>query len=286
MFKKISDNNYPACWILTTARTGSTFLSSLLNIGLKTSCLTEEDKNCFTEHFSPIVASYYSPLIFFNLQRIFYQKTKIHFNENNQNMKKFDDKKQLMLSLYCDNNIDIENILKNNHDLIPRRNKILQNQFRLMHWKNVYFKQYIDKIIPNMKYIILERENTYDQAISLYFSVYSLFFHFDKNNTKLKNKFLSMTIPFNERKILEIYNKIVIEKEELNNIIPFLDENKTLFVKYSNLVRDTKNEIKKIYSFLDITCLNYDQIIEQVITCEVYKSEKTEYSLKLKKLIT
>jgi len=261
MFKKIPDIDAHACWIITSPRTGSTYLCDVLN-----SVLPQYKNIEFMEHFTHTPGgSYYTRKIFNDTWEKLKKKGITQYNHGySLNLKYQKEVRKIFI------NKEMNYFLDNpNEPLLPTRNKMMSN---VLEWfgfnsqnkedyRKIDFKKIHDKIenkIPNIKYIHLVRKDMIAQSVSLYHAESSGIFT-SKEIEKINPSYAEDIIPFNFHKIMEKYEGINHLKTLCDLFFDSISKEQYMTVFYEDLRDSFDDEIIKIGKFL-----NYKIDLEEV----------------------
>lgn len=252
-FIKIPDqkDQIDPLWILTSPRSGSTFLGETLN-----NLLIENKNNrfIFMEHFNIFLwnNSYYSNLIFKDYIDKFNKTSKWYFDLK---VKSIADSARFQSDIINEITSDrsfSENRNKRiiNKKFIPKYNKVFPSQL----FKKEDFK-YIKKYYSNIKFIQLIRKDILEQTISQYLAELSgIYVFYDLRKEKI-NEYMSTEFQFDLKKVLNIYKHF---EKERKSCIEYFEYLKYLGcpihkVFYEDLRDSLEDELYKIYDFLSLS---------------------------------
>lgn len=143
-------------------------------------------------------------------------------------------------------------------------------------------KLYIEKRLPNIKYIRLRRKNMFEVAVSLYFAEYTNTW-FVKDDRQ-KNRFMEIKIPYDEKRLVECYNRCQGWYSSWDN---YLDGVNFFNIEYEDFISSPKNTFEKSLIYLGIRLKNED--IDKIVNLHSHKKmkrpESDELVEKLKILI-
>jgi hypothetical protein len=141
-------------------------------------------------------------------------------------------------------------------------------------------KNQIEKLLPGIKYIHLQRKDVINQTLSNYFANISCKWTF--TNKKDLEKYANRRIPYNESYLLKIYKET---KENFNQWDNFLKDTPKFDIDYSEIT-DTK-KLSLLLIFLEV---NFDKeklntALRNVKLIKVERPETEEYANKLRKIL-
>ncbi len=258
--EKKSNQDYDPIWIITCPRSGSTYLSNILNkiiLGNNVS-----NKLFFAEHYNPDnYLSYYHKKIFYDIY-------------DNIDLVKKKSKKDHFLEKY--NKIIIDK------KLYPKYNKLFF--CHIPKWKKSDFID-VKNSLPRLKCIHLIRKDIYNQTISFYFAEKINKWIFIDNNNE---KYLKEKIEFNEKHIIQLYNDSLRNKQQCYYKIESLNcPYHTVY--YEDLCENLDIELCKICEFLSIDkskiSLIHSKEFENKCPKIITHPLKHKYVEKLRKLI-
>jgi len=223
--------NINPCWILTTPRTGSTYLCDLLNstglFGCKGTCDPSTNQiDRWTEYYCP------------------------HF-------------------------------FKENYLLTPPIiNKMHYDQYRR------YFGEFdVTKILPNIKYVLLRRKDTYAITVSKYFVTEGSPFMDGKerwniHTTEDIQKMQNIRLQFDQRKIMRIHRRTELAYSAWND---FLKDKQFIEFDYEDILATPIKSTNKILNWMGLKGEPNTESIAMPIKLE--HPQKNEFAIRLKKLV-
>ena len=151
----------------------------------------------------------------------------------------------------------------------------------------------IESKLPDLRYIHLNRRNIIEQAVSLYFAeatnVWSLpqkkeYLQLHQHDFFTKNEYEKIPVLIDDNRLLSCYYKC---QKHNDNWAGYLQQTKHCSLWYEDLVTHTKEQLIKIFAFLNLT-YQEDDLQKLVISPGLQKMNREETQkccLRLRQLI-
>lgn len=131
---------------------------------------------------------------------------------------------------------------------------------------------FIEEMIPNIKFIWLERQDILARTISAYFFFRSKIPHIMDQETH--KKYSEMQIPFDMQGIMDVYHNHIKQSSWES----FLNNVQYHKVEYENLVTNPMQELLKVLEFLELpTDINRQTILSSQSWVKTERPESREY---------
>ena len=140
--------------------------------------------------------------------------------------------------------------------------------------KNKILKKY-----PNIKFIITQRKNIYEQTVSTYFAEYSK--KWSINNKKELEKYKKLVIPYNEKELIRLFKR---NYDHINCWDNFVQNTNYIKVNYEEITNNYYVFFKKICNFIKLK-IEINKNIDKISLIKLQRKETKEYVEKLKKII-
>lgn len=158
--------------------------------------------------------------------------------------------------------------------------KVIRRHFLSYHTDDK--KSEIESKLPDLKYIWLRRENNYERAISLYFSLVDKLWRTDKDGKKeLLQRVNSEQKKFDPFLAISCYAEV--SSSYHNDWFDYLKNTEYLEINYQQLIIDPKEELKKIVNYLGINVENYMFVPPD--SGSMKRSQTDEFIVELKSLL-
>lgn len=168
-----------------------------------------------------------------------------------------------------------EQILKN----LPKFIKLQRIFFEAKGFSDKVDKEKILKKFPNIRFIVTQRKNLYEQTVSRYFADYSKVWFI--GNKKELEEYKKIKIPFNEKELIRLYNENLRHENCWDD---FISDTKNIKLYYEDILKNKKNFLGKILHFLNLK-VNLESAINEITSLKLQRKETEEYVCKLIKLI-
>lgn len=175
-------------------------------------------------------------------------------------------------------NLDFENkesVLAN----IPKYIKLQRIFFEIKNFSDDFDKEEILKRHPDVRFIVTQRQNIYEQTVSIYFAEYTKTWFIE--NKKNLDQYKNIKIPFNEKELLRLYYRNL---KHLNCWDKFIRDTNYIKINYEDILKNYNLFFEKILKFLNIK-INLSKAIKKITSIKMDRIEKKDYSEKLKKII-